>query len=506
MRIIDDQAWAGQQSNSAVASVALLRLRDNLADVQTERAEKSAAEVGKRLCSCEPVAWVLGQIWLTEPTRIVRVRLRGQFTWSIGADEPAADTPCIRLYATACNDAGILRAPPSDISQWTLYNTTAGDTVTVELECQTANLLGPVTVLLWTRSEAGDEDVIREPGGSHVTIVDANTAGGVSGGGVQLSGLPSELSDSEYNPPERSIDFLLPYEDVPTSYEGDGARKQLGWINYDDTIAWTIPPVSTLTTGPFSAAPIFSIRTMGVLALDSAALEAAPDELGDNRRLFFSGEPITELSHVQLVSALRRLVSKRCNQLGIRPAQLPLFSQGDFAAPEIGTSYQTIAAWACHSQFASQDRTGWRAQAVIATLGNVDSLRPTTITCRLDAYSPGGSLLASGPEAGYPVRILPHPDYSAGGPWYPLSQTMHRLKTFGGWQFEGALVGLAGIWQTLVAASSWSDFGALQFVRVEIDDTDLTYPCVLRLSVRLDEALQYDTLLLGAMAGARPLL
>ena len=119
---------------------------------------------------------------------------------------------------------------------------------------------------------------------------------------------------------------------------------------------------------------------------------------------------------------------------------------------------------------------------------------------QLAAYTPGGGLIVAGPDGpGIEINLQ---NRFGWGRWGPIAQTMWGLINYKQWQFRGCLLS-----ETAPNVSRpGHDWFRVNHVELEMPETSLTYPCVLKIEVkRVDASPDVDLACVAASVARRDL-
>lgn len=537
---LDDDAVPLVTSDGAHASAAATQLRDNVEALSQERRQLASwggvlGSPGRpRLCSVSPAAWGPWWIYLHPSERaeqlLVRVSMQN-IDWSEG-DTVSASTTAIDVAVTAGNAAGEVQQPPARRDEessadpvaarkWYRYVTdTTPDDITFDVrlsDVRRARLDDPSTgwiaVYLWTWSwilETAEATADYVSGADQLGRIEVENESGL--GSFSLR-------------PERAVslrDIIYSAGKGAETAEPGGALYQLA--HREDTtltpagtedIYWLMPPLRHSLNPIMTSVPQIRIYTMGVAELQGLSIEHVPDEVAPRARDLHTDEPIGESTYVPLADRLDRLVANRTPQWMCRP----WLHKDDFDWADEDYEF-----WRVVSEFSRAN--GATGEAIAEGTSGSPPGSPTVL---LAAPMPVG--LPSGDGNGhramlsvYVSRVHSRPlpfyfrlsvldlDYSSivDGAWeavtlraserFPGGKPMLATNAWGGivhryWQFRGALFGTEG--QIARAAPAevlalGGDFGFVHHIPLELPETSITYPSLIRVECYTDSTLSID--------------
>lgn len=485
--LLDDWPWS---------SFFWRTVRDDLAQVRAERFYKAGlsfrAGRTQRWCSLWPVPW--GIFWLYVPEVCDEVIARVRHV-NVDFDDETAGAAAINLYATTIRPGGGFATPPTNRSDWVspqgaaLTKTTTDATTTL-----TAPIIGRgsgwVGVLIWTWSEIRDT---------------AEDSADVTGTNSLFGTLELDLAAPTTVVAERVVALLdagsAGSKDA-TSVSPTTAHQALHIYDAGSTTEYFLAPPHGAITENTSAVEA-SVHTMGVIEVDGVSVAAKPsDEPGlPEQRVYEPGQPAGWRVHAPLAAAANRLVRTRVPTWSLHPYswsstadQQGLWGlRGDSldAARVSGANGDTTDYVAIHRVLldaAIADSDGYAAVcALFAIPWNNSGATPFStmgassipIVLRLAAYSLGASpsLIVAGSEF---EALLPIQDWTLPANWQPLEWFMRIYRQWDHCQWRGAL---AGRLSTHIDSTLSDD---VSLYELDMPETSITYPCQLRLQMRLD--------------------
>ena len=438
-------------------------------------------EYPERWCSVLP--WMHGpfKIFLSEPCDTITVRLAYNQVEISGGGGGGSDD-AIYLYATVGPPNAPAHAPPrtstgSLTDDWTLMAEVAGPDV-VELTARTHGLTGLVLVYVWTWSllEETPEDT-------------GTITGEVWPGGLRLSTYTPAIS----NPPERAVVPLI----GATTVKGEVATEGVYQIGYlddgpygaNEPVAYCIPPIDlpVTTTEP----PGWSTFRLGVIEVTGVSLEAAPGDIAVAEEVFYCDQPASSNTVGGLVAEIARIARQRVPQPLIYPAQVMPISTPEVMQTIVdqGTGWTVVGAAMIGN--ATAESNGYHGSVTLGAIAHPEGGgrvydRPN-VEVRMRAYDvteipldPATSTeLSTGTTVPAELALQGFRVPGMVGGTSPLEgYTLWGANEWDQWQSRGALLPLSG---DIVAGSRF-----VQTLEAELDETDLTYPCIVTVEIRLD--------------------
>ena len=464
--------------DSPLSAAATTILRDNAAALHENR----PVQAGWQAVYGHPWPWfgisptAFGPFWIyvAEPVRTITV--------SIWYDE--IRTESVTLYATCGGPTpGDIDPPPLDVSTWGDFAAGYEDGVDAveggfDIVASTGGRRGWIAVYVWVQS---------------TILGTVEDYGDIQGPGPNL--LAADVVGVNVTWPERAeLAVFVGYAGtakIPSGEGNDGAHL---WCYYDETTTgggelFALRGFTGSTFGFTGLSNTWSTYPIGAIDVVSVHLRADPgDYAGPARGMAAGDEPARFHLPMGVAAGVESVVARRVPtllsspgvvhvDLALEPLPWVVFEPGDLT-----TSWQTFAR-GVFAPAAPADSNGYEAigQAYARNGGG-------RLAClvRLAAYSPLGSLLASGPEVRW-VLDSPSGQFTGGGS-SPLLGTALSIATQGtlikhGWSGRGKLWGL----DTGTMAPT-ADIRALSFSPpVVLEETDITYPCELRMEFRLTD-------------------
>lgn len=482
---IDQDARPAVTDDGPHSSMALTVMRDNLAVTKETRPPMTPSwkivDTTQRSCGIWPVVCHVQPVWVHEPVQSINVHLRiDQVTWTIGLGVPEGSPDYgAAIYVTTAKE-GILDLPPRLEDGWVAPSgeqlALTGTAQTVDLVADCKGRSGWVDVLVWIWSVI---DTVPETSGT--------VQGMYASGGLKLtswSGAPS----SAVNPWERAIMFRS--ADVEQADYDIMDVRQIAWYSGHTSKELYPVPLVHATAPPLTGADEIDLYGMGVVVFSGVTCEIVPNDLPrPARELFYSSQPIEQTSHhgqsAETLRMGRQLIPQHGSGMTYdydAAAQMPWFVRSDYAGnpDQIDDDWQAIAATPAAGPIApSADRDGLRAKVIVAV---VRSARSTATAgeffFRIAAYTPGGALIVAGPDGpGVEINLQNRFWWER---WGPIAHTMWGLINFKQWQFRGCLLSETAPNIT----RRGHDWFRCNHVEMEMDETDLTYPCVLKIEVK----------------------
>lgn len=486
LTLLDDWPWSAFHWRT---------MRDVLDHVRTERFYKGGVcfrfQSEERWCSLWPVPWGIFWLYVGEWCEDVKVRLRAN---RIDFDGETAGQPAVEVHATTMRPGGLPDLPPANRANWELTlnksTSSSSNTLTAPIRGRGNGWVG-VLIWTWSRRYPTAEDV--------ATIV-----GGQPLGVLELALNPTDTSG------ERALLVLDRGSTIAkdTLTESPLAAHQVMHVDAsaaDVAQYWLAPPWAYF--GADAAAVGAAIHALGVLEVEGVAVEAHPASSPSlpGQRAFEPGEPASGRVHFPMVTAANQMARTRVPTWSVHPyqyhsanAQALWLMRGESldesrVTGSAGTSADYVSIDRCLVNAAIPDSDGYSAVATLYALawnntgGPIPRAQPVSIIFRLSAWTVGASptLIVAGDELDDVIEVAP---WTLPTDWRPLEEALKGFRQLDHWQWRGALAGRQDFqdWGSTLR----SDY-VKTFDRAFMPETSITYPCELRLDVRLvpDESI-----------------
>lgn len=466
-----DDAALTSNDDASWSAACLSRVAGNVRAINTGRHRRVGfaleADYPMRLCSIRQAAWGPFFVYVTEPISAITVRVRVQ---------SVKEQKCY-IKAIAQPAAGPVRLPDYGGVAFTPLSTTITPT-THTLTAAAAGLTGWVAVYLWFYCDMATS---AEDSGTGALSVG-------NMGGWLLTGETASLVEV----PERAL-VLYNYLPGPKSDDRPvGPPRQIGYWDASGKVAYVTPPQFTIDNSGISVSGMaWQIRKVGVIVVSGVWFDQVPFGY-DDAAGFYALAPVAETTHGTLVGRLAGLISGRVPQWSCWPGRdntswltddgKTVWVRRDAldGRPELDGTWRSLAGTVIAN--APADSNGYRA--LVGLVVGILALNPGAfagLQLRLAAYTVG-SAAPSLIVAGTTVDDLTVPEISTWNGYGiespVVGQSIAALSAFGAWQYDGILT---GDWQDTDPAA---DLRCVWTQEIAIPETDLTYPCEIRLEAK----------------------